>query len=1173
MKTKDLAEDPLWNLQEMDTIAIPSLKRVYFSQLLQKGLVGVMHLLDLTTEDELTESDEVVGTFTRLLCRIFLFGFKGDNYMCLNKMVASASEKMPKFKKLIVAISKLRPNASQAAGRFFGFLLLLLNANWILDMISLFHIVDFVSVWYEEWSFLGQEKYLVMFETIGERLKVLKFNFQAYECSGSTFDQVHMRRDKDGIIRRCLPTYNLWLDGKPRSAEENRRIFGSVSPRSCGLNLLHEMKEEEKSSTCTKSSDYTSMEHTSHSDGSSLQHAEENHICPTPSQQLLEKTSQVSHPIKDPNPFRDAEEFKPRIERKPFWLSDQIKPDQPDTKDRSLVLHENSNAAIRKNCYLSLSSDNPAKTTFFRPDPNRISSEGQNIEPIDGNATSHEPCHSDSVDDITNKPWPLAEDDNLGTIDSSLQLHLENASLENDGQTPANFFDSTFLKHSKSEKSHAKVANLKETTFSDFNLVKPRRQVSDQRLTSLLDDSGVFQLSWSGANPNTSSLFSYRPNKDMSPEPIVFLPPQECSEMKIDGLELPESIKSPTCQVVDWKTSHAEEQSGAENRNMSFKQKHAQHSGKNPEIHPEDQYMLPRGKIKEKSKRNDGIKVQATATYKNSNRHLDLPILSAPNRLPSEFNLLHSAPNACVQSLPKSTILSNTKPHCKEIKIHESQNFIADLVLKEEDDSSLSSLYNEELDQKEEIGRPDVFSAGSYYIPVSVKKSLAGGTYSEKNWWLCWQEPFLHDTVLPYAMRILQYEFCPKLLNESRSAYLKIPTTKFSGWLLKRGSFTKTYKRRYFICNLDEDSMLTYWKTSEVLKSPEGVIDLKEIINVSSSPGPRMERRSTRVLEFRESDYSSRQAVQITIHTKSKVFQFQADEYAAELLNIFNTAILQNEDRWGKNNQFKERWNGCRKSISGYLLKKGRTNSRWRLRYCVFDDPETSLPFIKYWSSPKVNKPKGMINLEKALYVGPCLNSDVMICHPYAFEIFEEKRVWTLSCNNRDQFKVWTDAIITVVKRYRKERCDCRLSFIPADIFKAGYLRRRTSSSALNSKKLGTYSWKRQYIVLTGKELWFCNGINQYNKLHRLHILKLDAGIPKFGIGEGFLQIVGIKDVRRLVGHFYGKDGVIAIKGLERAVFLHASDENILNDWISVITNAARCEQTIVPASPEIFST
>jgi len=347
---------------------------------------------------------------------------------------------------------------------------------------------------------------------------------------------------------------------------------------------------------------------------------------------------------------------------------------------------------------------------------------------------------------------------------------------------------------------------------------------------------------------------------------------------------------------------------------------------------------------------------------------------------------------------------------------------------------------------------------------------------------------------------------------------------------------------------------------------------LKEIVNVSSRPGPRMKRRSTRVLELRDQEYFSGQAVEIAIHTRWKMFKFQADEYAAELLNIFNTAVSLNEERWGLENRFEEKWNNGRKLISGFLCKQGKTHKAWRLRFCTLDESNNYTPCIKYYKNLGAKKPKGIIKLEEAIYVGPCLNADVIVSYPYAFEIFEKKRVWRLACNNRHQFKAWVEGIFGVIKRHRIEHCNSG-SFAPAEVFKLGYLNRRTSSSPLNSKKLGTYSWKEQYIVLSGSELWFCNGMSRYHQLHRLYLLQLDGGTPKFGVGEGFLQTEGIEDVRRLVGNFYGRDGVIAIKGQERAVFLHTSDEDMLDEWISAISNAAGCEEAVVPASPKIFTT
>jgi len=139
-----------------------------------------------------------------------------------------------------------------------------------------------------------------------------------------------------------------------------------------------------------------------------------------------------------------------------------------------------------------------------------------------------------SIIEISDKMWPSAEEAKQTTIDNNLQPELEDKErviLKQVGQFPAALLES-FDKPNKIKKSTAKVASFREppfSSFSDLNFINKKKQVTDKKFTSLLDESGLFNLSFSKLN--SPSVRSYRLTKDLTPEPIVFTAPEKCYEM------------------------------------------------------------------------------------------------------------------------------------------------------------------------------------------------------------------------------------------------------------------------------------------------------------------------------------------------------------------------------------------------------------------------------------------------------------------------------------------------------------------------------------------------------------------------------------------------------------------------------------------------------------------
>jgi len=541
----------------------------------------------------------------------------------------------------------------------------------------------------------------------------------------------------------------------------------------------------------------------------------------------------------------------------------------------------------------------------------------------------------------------------------------------------------------------------------------------------------------------------------------------------------------------------------------------------------------------------------------------------------SEDSISPLPPQSIDHKPPEAELTSNETlqdQECPFLKLEKPQiSPREDKGIKEIDSSSISSHYSVHDEKKARAELHTSSVASSYWRPYSSKTDTRKQIQIEKNVWQCWQWPILHDKILPNAVKNLQDRFCPKLIKNRSLMNVTLPERKLSGWLLKMGYINKSWKRRYFKCNLDEDFLLRYWRSEETAQNPKGMIDLKELVNVSSSPGTTLKRVSSRVVELRDSICSSERAVHISLYTESRTWLLQTSEFAEKWINIFNTVIRENEERLGRESYFEERLSVHRKSLVGFLWKRGAKNKAWKYRYFVLDVPKTSPPTLKYYKDREARQEKGIIRLQKAKYVGPCLNSKVIISQPYAFQIFETDRIWTLASNNREHFKAWVDGISSTIQGYQLEKFSDGPVMLPlATIIKSGYLSRRTSSSRLASKKIGNYSWKTQYVVLSGRELWFCNSMSQYHHLHRVDLLGL-GGHRNFSAGEGRLSIK-CADIRRVIGDFFGKNMVFGIKGRKRTVFLNAPDEKSLNEWISAVCSAAGCEEAAVPASNRIFN-
>merc|ERR1712176_1094704 len=88
----------------------------------------------------------------------------------------------------------------------------------------------------------------------------------------------------------------------------------------------------------------------------------------------------------------------------------------------------------------------------------------------------------------------------------------------------------------------------------------------------------------------------------------------------------------------------------------------------------------------------------------------------------------------------------------------------------------------------------------------------------------------------------------------------------------------------------------------------------------------------------------------------------------------------------------------------------------------------------------------------------------------------------------------------------------------------------------------------------------------QYYTLHRKEVLGL-PGRTCLANGEGVLGLTEDVDVRRLVGEFHTKNGVVGIKGKKRTIFLHHPKKEQLDDWISDICQVAGTQEAAIPAS------
>merc|ERR1711933_353793 len=96
------------------------------------------------------------------------------------------------------------------------------------------------------------------------------------------------------------------------------------------------------------------------------------------------------------------------------------------------------------------------------------------------------------------------------------------------------------------------------------------------------------------------------------------------------------------------------------------------------------------------------------------------------------------------------------------------------------------------------------------------------------------------------------------------------------------------------------------------------------------------------------------------------------------------------------------------------------------------------------------------------------------------------------------------------------------------------------------------------------KEIWFCNSLGQFYTLKRNDVLGLPSR-NNLANGEGVLALEDV-DVRRLVGDFHGKAGVLGIKG-KRTIFLHHPRKEELDEWISDICKVAGTQEAAIPAS------
>jgi len=1178
VKINQFSDDPFENLEELDSVDDLESKRCFFTQLLQRGLVNVMSTLDVSSASELTQDDSIVIIFIEVLFRIFLFGFRGDNYKNINEMIEAASDKLPKLTRLIEKITTLRPQQSQEAGRFYGFVMLLLNESWFLDFVSLFHNVDFASEWYEKWSFLGQDKYISMVETIGDALNQVKFNLNSFEGRGSIFDQVRLKRDKDGIIRKCLPTYNLWLDGKPRSAEENKRLFTPLSQnrQKPVQNPFSELKEEAKlintskqvepnletrinrdSFQATVDCKYHRQTEEPMKDEKNEEEEEEvpdcsERICQTSplSRDDDEDSGQVPQPKADEkriietgskNHLSEIEKNETTNVNPELTLDEPKWPSNPEQLKRCGTSDKKTDAPVME--YSTTASNN---SEVANRNSITISNDG------DSEGKVSLPIIDDSPHSLPEQGITISDDSNKRSLVSSFPEAVFASKEAGSSSLPTTLGDS--VKGRSNKKHRAKnVARLADAPSLESSL----------RITSVLDGSNTPEFSLPSSCQNANTFIESPTKEDLwtrpSIQPSVKIP-ATCLENEIFDTT---SIQSPS--IVEQLEFEPPAMPRIESDSFIHATTVKDFDMKRTWVDTETDYDIITSLV------------QASKPDEHRKEFPDssLSILNNSHREWSQASINPTPPASIQQSLPLKTRMTNESflkkgsPFWRSKKPEQNlKNTTFDIDERGPYRSSSSSTMNDNLEEKKE----QVLSSSSEWKPhpiVTMGRRMV--TEDENSMLYCWKKPMLNDKLIPNAVKRQQNEFIPKLLDWNFPENPITDTRKFYGWLFKFGTVTKAYKRRYFKCNLDKDFTLRYWKTEDTLKNPEGTINLLEIVDVCSCPGKHI-RRSNSVVEMKESICSEIES-QITLHTQSKIFILQTKEFAAEWLSLFSTALIENEIRFGLENEFEEKVVDDRKSITGYLMKKGVRNTAWRRRYFILEQPKSSPPFLKYYRSREAKNEKGMIKLGDTLYVGPCLDSDVILHNPYAFEVFERKRVWTLACNNSEQFKTWVEAISTAVQRYKIEKCadpDLCNCLPRVEIIRAGYMDRRTSSTKLTSKKIGKFSWKTQYVVLTDRELWFCNTMSKYHNLQRLDLLKLDGSIRKFEKGEGFLRMRGL-DVRRLVGNFFGREGVVGIKGPEKTVFLHAPDEHSLNGWISAICDVAGCKEAAVPASTRIF--
>jgi len=740
------------------------------------------------------------------------------------------------------------------------------------------------------------------------------------------------------------------------------------------------------------------------------------------------------------------------------------------------------------------------------------------------------------------------------------------------------------IRPSKKKQSRAKQAvSFCETPASDINL---RTGVSGSYFfTSLLDGPNALKLSMSSVNQNISSFVASSSTNDLCwscdtvlPESQRFDTNPEFQKVQLpDIVTLADMKQDSVCEIeVSIESPSLEEHFVIENSMPSIDKDSFASLSVAPDVQAElsiseskDDFMTLVDTVLNEKK-----DIEPVVAVKKEFPEPQVNILGLRD-VNSEESISPLPPQSIDHKPPQADLTSNETlqdQECPFLKLDKPKiSQPEDKGIKEMDSSSISSPYSEHDEKKARAELHTSSIESSYYQPYPSKKNTRKQIQIEKNVWQCWQQPILHDWILPDAVKNLQNTFCPKLIKNSSLMNVTLHERKLSGWLLKMGYINKSWKRRYFKCNLDVDFLLRYWRSEETEQNPKGMIDLKELVNVSSYPGTALKRVSSRVLELRDIACSSEQAIHISLYTESRTWLLQTSQFAEEWMNIFNTVIRENEERLGRESDFEEKLSVNKKSLKGFLWKRGAKNKAWKYRYFVLDVPKTSPPSLKYYKDRDARQEKGIIKLQKAKYVGPCLNSKVIISQPYSFQIFETDRIWTLASNNREHFKAWVDGISSTIQGYQLDKLSDGPIMLPqAAIIKSGYLSRRTSSSRLSSKKLGNYCWKTQYVVLTDRELWFCNSMSQYHHLHRLDLLEL-GGHRNFTAGEGRLTIK-CADTRRVIGDFFGRNMVFGIKGRKRAVFLNAPDENSLNEWISAVCGAAGGEEAAVPASNRIFN-